>query len=324
MFMFRNLIATLLISAFVTVSAFTQDLNYSEWYLQRNDVDIYIREVGKGTDPVIVVHGGFGANHDYMLDAIKGLEDDFKFFLYDQRGSLLSPTAKENLTFPKNVEDLRGLVKALGDKKTKFLCHSMGTLVCMEFAKTNPQLVSKLVLTASLPTKAVSQDDVFSERYKNQIRYLQNRKEVKDLLQTFIDKGANNLKSIEDIENSQLTHKQLTEYWRVQFASVNIYNVKDYNLLKGGRGYYKGQAGVMVETVDWNYDYRPSLSENGKTTIIQGDHDFLDFNGEKYTEQLKDFPKIKLQIIKEAGHNVWLDNPALFKQMLIEALTIES
>jgi proline iminopeptidase len=64
----------------LTSQAFGQSKYYTEWYLSTPDSldaysqDIYVREVGAGKDTVIVIHGGFGANHDYMLDAIKGLE----------------------------------------------------------------------------------------------------------------------------------------------------------------------------------------------------------------------------------------------------------
>ncbi|PKD21772.1 hypothetical protein APR41_01985 [Salegentibacter salinarum] len=60
-----------------------QDRNYSEWYLQREDVEIYVKEIGSGKNKLIVIHGGDGANQDYMMDAIKGLDNKFHFVLYD-------------------------------------------------------------------------------------------------------------------------------------------------------------------------------------------------------------------------------------------------
>lgn len=160
----QRLFTLFLLLLFHCLSA--QDKNYCEWYLQREDVDIFVKELGTGKDTVIVVHGGFGANHDYMLDAIKGLEKKIHFVLYDQRGSLLSPTKKENLTFQKNVDDLYSLVKALKLKKAKILCHSMGTLVGMELTKQHPELVSNLVLTGTIAPRSDSLRSVFSERYE--------------------------------------------------------------------------------------------------------------------------------------------------------------
>lgn len=313
----QRLFTLFLLLLFHSLSA--QDKNYCEWYLQREDVDIFVKELGTGKDTVIVVHGGFGANHDYMLDAIKGLEKKIHFVLYDQRGSLLSPTKKENLTFQKNVDDLYSLVKALKLKKAKILCHSMGTLVGMELTKQHPELVSNLVLTGTIAPRSDSLRSVFSERYEKQIYFLTKRQEVAELIKPFKDKGVDSLKSISDIEKFKFSHKELTEYWRINFAAANIYDIKKYNLLKGGRAYYNQDASAIVETVNWNYDYR-SVLNNTKTTIINGAYDFLDFNGDNLKALLDEFPNIRLEIIPNAGHNSWVDNPKLFKQYLLKAI----
>ncbi|MGS2739608.1 alpha/beta hydrolase [Sinomicrobium sp. M5D2P17] len=297
-----------------------QDEKYTEWYLQKNDVEIFVKEILSGKDTVIVVHGGFGASHHYMMDAVKGLEDKFHFILYDQRGSLLSPVKKENLSFQENVRDLYDLIQALKMKKVKLLCHSMGTLVGMELARQYPDLVDNLVLTGIVIPKSDSVKSVFSERYEKQVKFLLNRKEVLQLKQPYKDKGVDTLRSVDDIVNSPLSHKDLTEYWRINFAAVNIYNVKKYNLLKGGKAYYNPAASVMSETVNWKYDYREIMDENTKTTVINGAYDFFDFNSEKLRELLKDYRKIKLHIIPLAGHNSWIDAPVIFRKYLEKGL----
>ncbi|MCR9229278.1 MAG: alpha/beta hydrolase [Flavobacteriaceae bacterium] len=317
--MMKTFIAFMLI-LFQTTFLFAQDKDYSEWYLQREDVDIFVKELGAKKDTVIVVHGGFGANHDYMIDAIKGLKNKFHFVLYDQRGSLLSPTGKENLTFQKNVEDLYELTKALKLKKVKLLCHSMGTLIGMEFTKQHPSLVTNLVLTGALIPKSDSLQSVFSKRQKSQVNVLMNRKEVRKHAQPYKDKGIDSLKSIKDIERSRLTHKDLTGYWRLKFAAVNIYDITKTNLLKGGRAYYKPEASAMSETVNWDYDYRNSMNDNTKTMIINGAFDFLDFDGKIYHSLIKGYPNIQLNIIPDAGHNAWIDKPRLFEEYLVKGL----
>lgn len=297
-----------------------QDKNYSEWYLQREDVEIFVKEIEKGKDTVIVVHGGFGANHDYMLDALKGLEEKFHFILYDQRGSLLSPAKKENLTFQKNIDDLLALTKALKLKKVKLFCHSMGTLIGMEFVRQNPGLVSHLALAGALIPKADSMQSVFSSRHEEHVSFLLNRKEVKDLIEPFKARGIDSLRSIQDIEMSKLSHKDLTEYWRISFAAANIFDVSKYNLVKGGRAFYKQGASVMSETVNWDYDYRNVLNTRTRTTIINGDHDFFDFHGKTFSSLLKGYNEIELKIIPNAGHNSWIDDPLLFQKYLETAL----
>ncbi len=289
--------------------SFAQDKNYEEWYLTTKDsVKIFVKEIkSRSKDTVIVVHGGFGANHDYMLDAIKGLEKKFHFILYDQRGSLLSPAPIEKLTFQKNVNDLFELITELKLKKVKLLCHSMGTLVGMEFAKQHPELISNLILTGALISIAKSSKDVFSDQVNKNLAFLANRPEVK------------NLKKYYKENKTILSDKEKTEYWRINFAEANIYDMSKWKLLKGGQIYYNQEASVMAETVDWNYDYR-GLLDSLKTTVIQGQFDFLDFNLLNYKNQITEFKNIKIKMIPNAGHNSWIDKPKLYKKHLNKAL----
>ena len=262
--MMRKLV-TLLLTLVASLTLNAQDKKYEEWYLKTKDsLNIFVKEIKGGKDTVIVVHGGFGANHDYLLDAIKGLESKFHFILYDQRGSLLSPAPKEKLTFQRNVNDLFELVTKLKLKKVKLLCHSMGTLVGMEFLKQHTDLVSNIVLTGAIIPKSDISKSVFSEQLDKNISFLANRPEVVKLQQNYTDKAT-------------LTDKERTEYWRTQFAVANIYNISKWNLLKGGMIYYNPDAAIMAETVNWNYDYRENLNKT-KTTVIQGQYDYLGFN----------------------------------------------
>ena len=320
-----HLISVILFTVILSFNSVAQDKRYEEWYLKTKDsLDIYVREIGTGKDTVIVVHGGFGANHDYMLDAIKGLETQYHFVLYDQRGSTLSPAPIEKLTFPKNVEDLYLLISELKLKKAKIICHSMGTLVGMEFLKLHPEKVSSLILVGALPAKADTIDgsSIFSKRHEIQVDSLMNRKEVKDLKVYYESRNGSDSFQVGYYNyKPHLTDKEQTELWRIEFASVNIYRMENWRLMKGGRAYYKIDAAMMAESVNWVYDYRQALNNNGKVTIIMGDHDFLDFNAENHKKLLANFHKVKVVTIKDAGHNIWTDDPKTFKIELIKALT---
>jgi pimeloyl-ACP methyl ester carboxylesterase len=301
----------------LTGQVISQSTTYTEWYLSTPDSldpynqDIYVRELGTGKDTVVVIHGGFGANHDYMLDAIKGLEKKYHFVLYDQRGSLLSPAPVEQLTFQKNVGDLDLLIHQLGCKQVKIMAHSMGTLVAMEYLNQHPEKVSSLVLVGAIFSKSDSIGSVFSKRYEEQVRFLSTRTEITKLpiYQRYV------------ALNGQFTSdRERTESNRLAFAAVNIYKIERYQLMRGGFHYFKPEASVMAETMNWKYDYREALNRNSKTTILFGDHDFIDFNAEQHTSLIRDYPNIHLQLIHQAGHNIWIDEPVLFRKELDKAL----
>jgi len=297
---------------------FGQSKDYVEWYLRTPDSldvynqDIYVRELGTGKDTVVIIHGGFGANHDYMLDAIEGLEEKYHFVLYDQRGSLLSPAPKEKLTFQKNVGDLDLLIKQLGNAKVKIMAHSMGTLIAMDYLSQHPDKVSNLVLVGAIPAQSDSIGSVFSKRSEEQVRYLSSRPEIKELPI---------YKRYKELNGQFISDKERTDFNRMAFAASNIYRIDRYKLMRGGFHYYKEDASVMVETVNWKYDYRKFLNDDAKTTIIFGAYDFLDFNGELHQALIKDYNKIDFELIDSAGHNIWIDQPELFRKVLDNALS---
>src|SRR5687768_9685396 len=78
-----------------------------EWYLPTGDgCRLFVQEYGTGRDTVIVVHGGFGAEHSYLLDAFRGLEERFHFVFYDQRGSLRSPCPDSLISVAAHIRDV--------------------------------------------------------------------------------------------------------------------------------------------------------------------------------------------------------------------------
>lgn len=297
---------------FFAIALSAQRNKYEEWYFNTKDsLRIYVKEsLSKSTDTVIVLHGGFGANHDYMLDATKNLEKDFHFVYFDQRGSLMAePAAQEKLlTFDKNVEDIFTLMHELKIKKAKFFCHSMGTLVGMEFLKKHPEMVKNMVLVSAIAPYSEKENGK-NDRLSEQVKFLMNRPEVQKLL-----------KPLEEQVNP--TAREKTQIWRIKFASVNTFQIeKSIKNIKGGMAYYNQRVGnIMPKTVNWKFDYRDAMNKNGKVTIIYGAYDFIDFKGEKYREQIKDYPDINFTLIENAGHNIWSDEPAIFRKELKSAL----
>src|SRR6266571_3507998 len=131
---------SLLVLGALALSAFTQTeqkfdeisverLNFletsvgsEEWYLRTEDkaAELYVREVGQG-EPVIVLHGGWGAEHSYLLNSIKGLETQFRFIFYDQRGSLRSRCKLEFISLEKHVQDLESLKEGAKARKANYI-----------------------------------------------------------------------------------------------------------------------------------------------------------------------------------------------------------
>src|SRR6266704_5061850 len=77
--------------------------------LEVNGVRLYTRRVGDGP-PAVVLHGGPGAHHDYLLPQYDRLAGGRALFYYDQRGGGKSPVPRDTpVGWREHVADLEAL-----------------------------------------------------------------------------------------------------------------------------------------------------------------------------------------------------------------------
>lgn len=88
-----------------------------------------------GVSPLLVLHGGPGAHHDYLLPQMLELARDHELVLYDQRGGGQSKTDDRTpITWRTNVEDLDRVIGELGLGSPTIVGYSWGGLLAMLFA----------------------------------------------------------------------------------------------------------------------------------------------------------------------------------------------
>jgi proline iminopeptidase len=77
-----------------------------ETTVELNGVQLYTRRVGDGP-AVVVLHGGPGAHHDYLLPQYDRLAQRRTLLYYDQRGGGRSPVTRETpVGWREHVADL--------------------------------------------------------------------------------------------------------------------------------------------------------------------------------------------------------------------------
>lgn len=291
-----------------------------EWYLPTEDkaAQLYVYEVGSG-EPVVVLHGGFGAEHSYLLDAVKGLESQFRFIFYDQRGSLRSPCKVEDISIEKHVQDLETLRQALGLERIKMFAHSAGTLLAMHYLQKYPQRVMNLALVGAVyPKNGVkyftAEELKLSETRTEEFKRFLERPEVSAELEKA---GVN---------HPNLTAKQQTYRWRINFAAANLYHVERWRQMKGGRIFYNEPAGqAAVKTIPQEYDFSAALANHPyPLTVINGAYDLLvDIRPDGLLWKKLHATEVRnmsLVIIDKAAHCLWVDEPDVFRNELKKAL----
>jgi proline iminopeptidase len=102
-------------------------------YTQSTPVPLYWASYGVlGAPRVLVLHGGPGADHRYMLPQMLRLADRYDLLFYDQRGGGKSRTdAHDVITWRTQVADLGAVVREFGLALPAIIGYSWGGLLAM-------------------------------------------------------------------------------------------------------------------------------------------------------------------------------------------------
>ncbi len=113
-----------------------------------NGVDLFTRRVGTGP-LVLVLHGGPGAHHDYLLPQYDRLATGRELLYYDQRGGGRSPVAREvPVGWREQVADLEALRAHLGLERITICGYSWGGLLAVLYLLEHPDRVERLALVS--------------------------------------------------------------------------------------------------------------------------------------------------------------------------------
>lgn len=113
-----------------------------------NGVDLFTRRIGAGPT-VVVLHGGPGAHHDYLLPQYDLLSHGRTLFYYDQRGGGKSPVAREvPVGWREHVADLEALREQLGIERLTVCGYSWGGLLAVLYLLEHPNRVERLALVS--------------------------------------------------------------------------------------------------------------------------------------------------------------------------------
>jgi proline iminopeptidase len=114
-------------------------------------VRIFERRAGSGR-PAVVLHGGPGAHHDYLLPGFDALAHGRELIYYDQRGGGRSPVSRETpVGWREHVADLEDLRRQWGLEQLTLVGYSWGGLLAQLYTTEFPDRVARLALVSPAP-----------------------------------------------------------------------------------------------------------------------------------------------------------------------------
>lgn len=307
----------------LSVIAVAQSANYplQEGFIDARGVMIYYKTIGRGT-PLLIVHGGPGASHDYFLPYLLPLARSHKLIFIDERGSGKSEKLEDpaGYTVENMVEDVEAVRQGLALGKVALLGHSYGGVLAQAYALKYQANLTSLILCSTF----------YSTREMNEV-FQRQLAAMSPELRYRIDK----------LERAGL-------FGKGKVYEQNRYPT-DYMIAAWGEGYFPY---LYQRRPDPNYDpiangimswdlYREMWGSHGEfvidgnlksveygdklasikvpTLITAGDHDECEPSQSR--EMQEKITGSQLVIFPQSGHMTFVDQPALFIKTIAGFLT---
>jgi pimeloyl-ACP methyl ester carboxylesterase len=119
--------------------------DWSDGSVTANNIKVHYYRTG-GKKPVVVINHGAGDDGLCFTHVVKELEQDYDVIMPDARGHGKSSMGNKDYSTQQRVEDLAGLIRALGLDHPVVGGHSMGADTSMNLAVCYPELVRGIFL----------------------------------------------------------------------------------------------------------------------------------------------------------------------------------
>lgn len=271
--------------------------------LSLDDARLFYEVVGSG-DPVVVVHGGPGLDHEYLQPGLDALGNQNTLVYYDQRGTGRSATelAESAISFDIFVEDLDRIREALGYERISVLGHSFGALLALEYARRYPDRTRALILMNPVEPGL---------RFQEETARRQGARRT--------DEVADEMQTLRQSEGFQARDPAtLSRFYRLAFRSVmkDPDRVDELDLDLAGMTARQGQdvarlLGTSMGAVEW-WDRIPTIQV--PTLVLHGRYDAPPTDMAR--ELAEAFPLGTFEVL-DSGHFPYLED----RQGLLSAVS---
>jgi proline iminopeptidase len=287
-------------------------LKMEEGFVDSQRCLIYYKSFGNGP-PLVILHGGPGASHDYFLPYLVPLARKNRLVFIDECGSGKSSKLENaaEYTVGNMVEDIEAVRQSLRLRKINLLGHSYGGVLAQAYALKYQKRLSHLVLCSTF----------HSTKKMNEVFKLMKAKMPADLRERIDKLEAAGLYSHgKDYQKNRYPTDYMVAAWGEGYFPYLYQKRPDANFDPASTGnmawdLYREMWGSHGEfVIDGNLagvEYADRLrSIKVPTLITVGDHDECDPSLSREMNAL--MPGSKLVVLPESGHMTFVDQPRLF------------
>lgn len=292
-----------------------------EGFVDAHGVLIYYEIIGRG-EPLMIVHGGPGASHDYFLPYLLPLARNNRVIFIDERGSGRSEKLEDvsQYTVENMVEDVEAVRLALNLGKMSLLGHSYGGILAQAYALKYQSHLTHLILASTFSSTAAFNEVLLREK-QNMPAEAREKLEALEKAGLF-GKGK-------DWEKNRYPEEYAKLAWGDGYFPYLYQRNPDpnYDPVAGNTtnswALYREMWGSHGEfIVDGNLksvEYTDRLSSvHVPTLVICGDHDESDPSLSRTINQK--IAGSKLAIMPQSGHLAFVDQPNLYMKTVNDFL----
>jgi len=266
-------------------------------------VKLYYRLLGRGGEPVVLIHGGPGLTSDYLADDLTTMARNHSLLVYDQRGIGRSTLVSDStaLAAQRYVEDLEAIRKHLGLEQLTLLGHSWGAAPAALYAMQYPERVRRMILVGTIPAQqsalAKAFESMAAARDSATLRRMTELSRIR--------------------EANPADRAACREYYQLWFTpffgASNAASRMKGNVCAGSPESLTNKPNVGRFTLAslGNWDWNTSLRRvRVPTLIIHGELDPLPI--ESAREWAAAMPNARLLALKGVGHFPYVETPEVF------------
>jgi proline iminopeptidase len=263
-----------------------------------------IYEEGTVDSPVFLLHGGPGVP-DYLADVSAILAGKHRVIRFDQRGTGKSVCSSGQYALQDYVDDLDAIRRAYALERLALFGHSWGGMVAQLYATHHPDRVTKLFLSNS----SIGIGDDWRVMERAVMAHNRRRSGIGGFILLGVDQL---LALLPGAAGDRAARRMMTRVWCNYFDPPESALPPSAEWLAGVHSrpiFATRRAALAAKVSDLHgLDSVPVL-------IVFGESDIYGATTQRLATR---YPSAQVVVVPRAGHVPWLQNPAIFSDLVID------